>query len=144
MEDRRTTTENGVSPVQDSDLIIDGALLGEVARRRLRSWLITGPVIFAVIIGYQLLFMPQSYTSTASISVQQGGGGGVSSPLALLMGSTPTKKYIGILHSRLLAEAVAAKFHLRQFYKLPSERRAVDHLMDNIRPEDSVAEGLLF
>jgi hypothetical protein len=153
MEERRSSvttnstpdTESVISPVQAPDIIIDGTLLREVARRRLRSWLVLGPVIFIAIVAYQLLRMPQSYTTMVSVSVQQSQGAGGSSALVLLGGGNAGgKKYIGIIHSRLVAEAVESKFHLQQFYKLPSRRSAVDLLMGSVRPEDNAGEGLLF
>jgi uncharacterized protein involved in exopolysaccharide biosynthesis len=129
--------------MQDSDIIIDGALLREAAWHRLRTWLVIGPVIFIAVAGYQLLRMPQSYTASVSISVQQGPGGG-SSPLALLTGGGASKKYIGILRSRTLAEAVESKVRLRQFYRVHDERAAASMLMESIKPEDNASEGLLY
>jgi uncharacterized protein involved in exopolysaccharide biosynthesis len=149
MEERRgaeTTTESVIPPVQDSDIVIDGSLLRELALRRLRSWLLLGPVIFAAVMGVQLFLMPQTYTATVSVSVQQPTpSAGGSSALVLLGGAAAgAKKYIGILHSRMLAEKVERKYHLREFYKLPYERRAVDLLVDSVKPEDSATDGLLF
>src|ERR1700694_544178 len=98
-------TESVTSPPQDTDIIIDGVLLREAARRRLRSWIVFGPLLFLVVAGIMFCVMPQSYTASASVSMQQAPTG--SSPLAFLTGGGGAgKKYIGILHSRKLAQAV--------------------------------------
>jgi len=132
-----------LNPVtQDTDILVDGTLLREAIRQRRRSWIAYGPAIFLIIAGLLLFVMPQSYTASASVSVQQSSAS--ISPLAFLAGVTVPKKYIGILHSRKLAESAERQFHLQSFYHLPSKRKAVELLMESVKPEDSAGEGLLF
>jgi uncharacterized protein involved in exopolysaccharide biosynthesis len=126
----------------EDDILIDAHLLRDSARRRLRNWAVVGPLLFVGITGYQLLVMPQQYEAITSIAVQQGQN--LSSPLAALTGATSTNsKYIGLLQSRRLAEQVVDRFHLQQFYHLPTRVKTLDMLIKAVRPEDNAATGLL-
>lgn len=126
---------------QDNEIIIDTDLLREAALRQLRFWLMAGPVLLALCAGYQLFVMPQTYTATASLAVQQSS---MPSSLLALTGQSESHKYLGILHSRLLAEAVEKKAQLQQFYHLPTHRKTLEMLTSALKPEDNAAEGLLF
>lgn len=127
---------------QENEILVDTSLLREAARRQLRIWLVAGPILLALLAGYQLFVMPQSYTATTSVAVQQSGAG--ATPLAMLTGQADSHKYIGILHSRLLAEEVEKSVHLQQFYHLQNHRKALTMVTESIKPEDNATEGLLF
>jgi uncharacterized protein involved in exopolysaccharide biosynthesis len=132
--------------VPQDEIIIDGARLRQAFRRQGRLWLWLGPVSAAV--GVLLLgaLVPRSYTATTSVALQQSSGG--SSPLALLTGGGSTsKRYLGILKSRALAETVERHAQLRQLYgtkTFPTEEDAVEFLAKNIKPDDSSPDGLLY
>lgn len=101
-----------------------------------------GAAVFLLALGYQVFVMPQSYSATSSLSVQQPQP--ATSALAALAAQSGAKKYIGILHSRTVAEHVEKAVDLRRFYDLPSTSRAVLMLMDSLRVEDRPADGLLY
>lgn len=127
----------------NEDLVIDGSLLGEIARRQLRWWILVAPLIMAALIYFALSFLPQTYTATVSIAVQQSSP--VQSPLAALAGVSSSKRYLGILKSRTLAADVETHAHLQEMYRLPTAEKAWEMLMlDALKVRDNPNDGLLY
>ncbi len=127
--------------MQDKDVILDTALLARVCRRWMSVWKIIGPLLFVVLLLIFLLAVPQKYTATSSVSVQQSAN--TSSPLSVLTGSSSSKKYIGILQSRKLAAEVESKVNLKSFYHLKTNRDAELKLQQSLGVNDSPADSLL-
>jgi uncharacterized protein involved in exopolysaccharide biosynthesis len=130
------------STLQESDITIDGALLADIARRRARSWVLIGAILFAAVFAYQLYLVPQTFTSTVSLTIQQPSSGGAGA-LALLTGQAANTKYMGILKSRTIAEQVEQKVHLAQLYHISFDK-AVQLLLSSLRIKDESAEGLVY
>ena len=132
--------------MQQDEIIIHGPLLTRAFRRQLRLWAWLAPLLLAALLAALLALLPRSYTSTASVAIQQSSPGG--SALALLAGGgAPAKRYIGVLKSRDLAEFVERRVHLRDLYgtkTFPTEADAVQMLTKSIKPEDSATDGLLY
>jgi uncharacterized protein involved in exopolysaccharide biosynthesis len=131
-----------ISTVQESDITIDGALLLDIARRRARVWAISGTILFAAILVIQLFFLPQAFTSTVSVTIQQP----PSTPLgglALFTGMANSSKYIGILKSRRIADKVVKTLHLAQLYHT-SPSRISHQLQTAVRVKDDTGDGLVY
>lgn len=129
------------------EIIVDGARLRRAFRRQTRLWLWLGPLTALLLLLLLAALVPRSYVGTTSVALQQSSGGG--SALALLTGNTggSSKRYLGVLKSRLLAAAVEHHVHLRQLYgakRFPTEEDAVEFLMKNVKPDDSTTDGLLY
>ncbi len=128
--------------VHESDITIDGSLLLSIARRRAAVWIGLSLLLFVVVLAYQLYVVPQTYTATVSITVQQPPSGSAGA-LALLAGQAGNSKYIGILKSRRMAEEVEQKVHLAQLYHIPFEA-AVGRLLGSLRIKDDPVDGLVY
>ena len=128
--------------MNEDTLIIYGNLLKSVISKWTKRWLVIGSSLFVLSIACFLFFLPQTDTATLSLSIQKTGAS--ISALSALTGQTQETKYIGILKSRLLAETVENHFHLKNFYRLHSERDAYDMLMNSISPNDNASDGLLY
>lgn len=128
--------------VQQDDIIINGPLLAQVFRRQLRSWLWKGLLLFGLLLLLALCLVPRTYTSIASVAIQQSSSSG--SALALLSGGGANKRYIGILKSHQIAAQVERHVHLQQLYGLPTEDDAVNRLMKSVKPDDNTTDGLLY
>ncbi len=139
--------QDKVSTVPQDEIIIDGARLRRALRRQGRIWLWAGPLSAAA--GVLLLgaLTPRTYTASTSVALQQASSGG--SALALLTGGGggTSKRYLGVLKSRALADTVERHVHLRQLYgakTFRTEEDAVDFLTKNVKPDDSITDGLLY
>lgn len=99
-----------------------------------------GIAVFCVCFAWQIFLVPQSFSADVSIAVQQPAAG--ASALAALGAQAGAKKYLGIARSREVAEQVERRVSLREFYRLPSVRRAVEFLMKSTSVEDRPNEGL--
>lgn len=132
-------------PAQE-EIIVDGALLTQAFRRQLRFWAWLGLLLFALLLIAALALVPRSYTASASVALQQPSPG--SSALAALTGAgSSSKRYIGVLKSRDLAQFVEKRVHLRRLYgakTFPTEQDAVTLLTKSIKPDDNAADGLLY
>lgn len=129
---------------QNDEIVLHLDQLALVVRRYLRLWVLIGPALFVVFLALLLFFFPQTYEATVSLSVQHTESPTSSSGLSALLGQTSHEKYLGVLKSRRLAQQVESQIHLRDFYRLPSERDAVDMLMRHVVPVDNAADGLLY
>lgn len=129
--------------LQDEPITIDiSRLLGGI-RRRARKWTLIGLGCFGLALVYQLFRSPQPFSSTVSVVVQQPSVSGTSPLSALLGQGGNSRKYMGILHSRRLAETVEKQIHLKQLYDLKTERKAIRMLMDSAKPLEKSDDGLL-
>ncbi len=117
-------------------------LLQHILKHRARTWFLAIPVISAVILIGLMFLMPLNYNSETTLSIQQPGSS-ISSPLALLTGQAPAKKYLGILKSRRLAEEVEGEVDLQNLYSLTTKKKAVDKLMKCLKVEESISDGLV-
>jgi len=145
------TQDNGVQnkavAAPQDEIIIDGARLRRAFRRQSRIWLWLGPLAAAA--GVLLLgaLVPRTYTASTSVALQQASGG--SSALALLTGGGggTSKRYLGVLKSRALAQNVERHVQLRRLYgtkTFRTEDDAVEFLTKNVKPDDSATDGLLY
>ncbi len=134
-----------VAAPQD-EIIIDGARLRRAFRRQGRIWLWAGPLAVTAAVLLLGLTTPRTYTAATSVALQQSSGG--SSTLALLTGGGGTsKRYLGVLKSRALAQTVERHVQLRQLYgtkTFGTEDAAVDFLTKSVKPDDNAADGLLY
>ena len=130
------------TPAQDIAIPIDISILRDVARYRAGRLLFVGSLVFGAFTIWQLLLTPQTYKSEISVAMQQSGSalGGLGS---LLGSAGPSKKYIGLLRSRTLAENVERHVNLQKLYQLKTHQEALARLMEGIKPEDSATDGLL-
>ena len=133
--------------IAEDEIIVDGARLRQAFRRQGRLWRWLGPVLVAVLLLLLAALVPRSYTATTSVALEQTSGGG--SALALLAGAGggPSKRYLGILKSRSLAETVERHVQLRRLYGAKTyrtEEDAVDFLAKTVKPDDSATDGLLY
>lgn len=131
-----------MNPSEDPVVTINGFILRDIWRRRRATVLGTGVAVLLGLNALQLLVLPQTYSATVSIAVQQPSASG--SGLALLTGQTPSKKYLGMIRSRLLANVVEKSVHLQQLYALPTHNKALEMLMDSVKVDDNANDGLLF
>ena len=129
------------------EIIIDGVRLRQSLRRQGRLWLWLGPL--SALAGTLLLgaLVPRSYTATTSVALQQSSGG--SNAIALLTGGGggTSKRYLGVLKSRALAQAVERHVQLRQLYgpkTFHTEDDAADFLAKSVKTDDSATDGLLY
>lgn len=128
---------------EEEQITVDLSGLAAAIRRRARLWLLAGIVGFVLALAYQLWRSPQIYTATVSVAVQQPANTMTNSPFAGLLGQTPSRKYIGIIASRKLAEAVERKVHLKQFYGIRTDRETYEMLSKLVKAEDKPEDGLL-
>lgn len=132
--------------VSSDEIIIDGARLRRVFRRQGRLWLRLGPIAAAMLLLVLGLLVPRSYTAATSVALQQPSS--TTSTLALLTGgSSGSKRYLGVLKSRSLAQAVERHVQLQALYgrsQFHTEADAVDFLTKSVKPEDSATDGLLY
>src|ERR1700727_2898055 len=112
-------------------------------KRRQRTWLVGGGLVFVVSFLYGLLICPQYFTSSVSISMQQPMTSSVLGALGAL-GSTGTKKYVGVLKSRSFAEEVEQKAHLQQLYGIRRKSEAIDKVMHCAKFDDNALDGLIY
>lgn len=129
----------------DQDLVFDTTIAGQVVRKHGRAWLVGGAVLFIGLYAYQLAFLPQTFTETVSVALQEPGAAvATASPLAALAGASTSKRYMGVLKSRSLAEEVENQVGLQRILRLPSREAAVNTIRDAIVPRDDISSGLLY
>jgi len=138
--------QNKAAALPQDEIIVDGARLRRAFRRQGRIWLWLGPLSVAAAVLLLGSITPRTYTAATSVALQQSSG--VSSPLALLAGGGgSTKRYLGVLKSRALAQTVERHVHLRQLYgtkMFGTEDAAVDFLAKSVKPDDNATDGLLY
>ena len=114
-------------------------------RRTLRRGILVAPVVFIAALLFFLFVMPQSYKATASVSVQQPGAAAGGIVQALSGGTGSTKRYVGILRSRLLARQVAEKADLMKACGFRTLNGAIRYLReDGMKVRDDTTQGLVF
>lgn len=114
-------------------------------RRTLRRGILVAPVVFIAALLFFLFVMPQSFTATASVSVQQPGASSGGIVQALSGGTGSTKRYVGILRSRLLARQVAEKSDLMKACGFRTLNGAIRYLReDGMKVRDDTTQGLVF
>lgn len=127
----------------DSDIQINPGLMIQLAERRKRTWLISAPIVFLVLVGIQLFVQPQTYTATASLLLQQKNQTTESS-LALLTGqSTQNNDVVGILESRRLAEDVAEHCDIQKMYHIKKLDDVIKLLQQAILVKSDSSTGLI-
>ncbi len=119
---------------------LDLSLLFEIARRRARTLIAVGVVVFLAILVHGLCFRRQVFGAAASVAMQQTGGGGILAGLGLGGGD---QSFIGVLKSRKFAETIEKRVHLTDALHLPPGE-AVGLLMGSVSPTPAPAEGLLY
>lgn len=62
--------------MQQDDIIIDGSLLTRVFQQQLRAWILKGLLLFGLLLLLALCLVPRTYTSNASMAIQQPSSGG--------------------------------------------------------------------
>ncbi len=119
-------------PARSPDDAIDLLDVTLVLAARKRLILFSGLAV-AIITALIVLFMPQTFTATATMLPPQkessasallgqlgglaslmGGGGGAASALGL---KNPDDLYIGLLQSETITDQIVSRFHLMQLYK---------------------------
>ena len=93
-----------------------------------------------------LFLYPQTYSATVSISMQQPNQSAAA--LLGLTGNSGTKKYIGVIKSRLFAEKVDKQVHFRELMNLSDtpkhQNEAIERVMKDLKAEDNTSDGLLY
>jgi uncharacterized protein involved in exopolysaccharide biosynthesis len=133
--------------IPQDEIVIDGARLRRAFRHQGRIWLWLGPLSAAVLLGLLGALVPRSYTAATSVALQQSSGGGGAIALLTGAGGGSSKRYLGILKSRSLAQTVERHVQLRQLYgakTFRTEDDAVDFLTKSVKPDDSAVDGLLY
>lgn len=130
------------STTESDDLVIDTALLREVLWSNARKWLRVG-IIFIVLAGLlALAVIPQSFTSTATVVVQQSTGD--ASALAMLAGGKQNARYLGVLKSRTAAETVLRSTRFLELYpKVKRRSKQILVLQKALKVDDDAATGML-
>ena len=136
-------TTYGVTPSPGPTLEWD--VLGDILRRRARLWAALGPLLAAGLLLALLRWVPPTYTSTASVSMQQESGGAVSGALSALsgLGGGGSKSYLGVIRSRRFADAAAKQAGIQKLYGLPTADDATDMVQKAVSLEDR-SDGLLY
>lgn len=139
--------QNKEASAPQDEIIVDGARLRRAFRRQGRIWLWAGPLSAAAAVLLLAALVPRTYTTSTSVALQQASGS--SSALALLTGGGggTSKRYLGVLKSRALAQSVERHVQLRQLYGAKvfrTEDDAVDFLTKSVKPDDSATDGLLY
>ena len=131
-------------PDQEIPITLDTRMLRDIVRRKAGRLALIGGGVCGLFMAQQLLLSPQAFKAEVSIAIQQPSGG-VGGGLGALLGGggAASKKYIGLLRSRNLADIVERQANLQSFYHFKTHREALNLLMENMKPEDNVAEGLL-
>ncbi|MDE2127231.1 MAG: hypothetical protein KGJ62_11625 [Armatimonadetes bacterium] len=123
----------------------EAAVLREMLRVRPRQWLRAWLIAFVVLTLLGLFALPQTYTSTLSLSLQQPGPSISGSGLGALVGlGGGAKTYTGVLRSRRFATAAEAVGHLQQLEHLRSHADAVDEILKDVHIDDNVLDGLVY
>ena len=130
----------------EQDDAIDLEKLTEIFRRCWKIWALVCVVLGGAVALLMLAFVPQNYSSTVSISIQQpgSGGGGAGALASLVGGGGASKKYIGLLKSRTLVKKAALKANLTRLYDCKSDYELEKLADSSIKVEDSLTDGLLY
>ncbi len=129
---------------EDLPISIDTGLLRDVIRRKAARIALTGGLVLGAFMMQQLVLSPQKFQAEVSIVMQQSSS--ASSGLSALLGgggSGPSHKYMGLLHSRFLADKVESQANLKDLYGLKTHEEAAIRLSEGIKPEDDAVNGLL-
>lgn len=122
---------------------LDWGLLGDILRQRARLLTIIALALWVGLTLLCLLFVPRSFSATASVALQQSPSpGGALGALAGLNGSS-TKTYAGVIRSRRFALAAARATHIQALYNLPKEDDAVTLVQNGVTMEDK-QDGLIY
>lgn len=129
--------------IATDEAVVDGSLLGTIVRRRRWSWAFLGAGLFVTFLLGGLFLVPQSYTASVSIAMDQSSN--TPSALAALTGMSGGggKKYVGVLRSRLFASEVEQAEDVHDIYGI-SPDDAVDKIMKGIKVEDNALDGLMY
>lgn len=128
---------------EDLPISIDTGLLRDVIRRKAARIALTGGVVLGAFLVQQLVLSPQKFQAEVSIVMQQSSSTGGLSALLGGGGSGPSHKYMGLLHSRFLADKVESQANLKALYGLKTHEEAAGRLSEGIKPEDDAVNGLL-
>ena len=128
---------------EDLPISIDTGLLRDVIRRKAARIALTGGVVLAAFLVQQLVLSPQKFQAEVSIVMQQSSSAGGLSALLGGGGGGPSHKYMGLLHSRFLADKVESQADLKDLYGLKTHEEAAGRLSEGIKPEDDAVNGLL-
>ena len=125
-----------------SDIQVNTYLLHTIFHRRKRVWAVLGALIFILLLTYNLFTVPQIYSAQVSISMQQSAG--AASPLSALAGlGGGSRKYMGILKSRFLAEKVEQQANLTGLLGM-THQEAVDYLSKMLKVDETASDGLMY
>lgn len=127
--------------MDDQDIIIDSSLLEDIWRRRVRLWLILVPAAWAALLAVFLFRVPRSFSSTASVALQQSSGG-MSGLATSLLASSATKTYVGVLQSHRFALAGAKAADIQRVYQLKTENAAAQMVKSSVKIAER--DGLLY
>src|SRR5438045_604126 len=122
--------------MDEAVVTIDGRRLRQAIGRRPGLRLAAALLLLLAFAAIGHFFLPRSFTSSVSISIQQPSTG-VSSLAALPFLSTNSKKYIGVVKSRRVASEVEDRARVQSLYSLPLREDAVDRLMKSVIVDDS-------
>src|SRR5579871_4392519 len=141
---RMITAKESMESLPGMQAVIDDRrLMLQIVNRRRRVWAITWVLATILLFLYGMFMLPQSFTSTVSIAMDQSSSvGAIGSLLPGLSGGS--KKYVGVLKSRAFAEKVEAKIHLQQPYHLPKKEDALDQIKLATHFDDNVNDGLIY
>ena len=125
-----------------ADIQVNTYLLHAIFHRRKRTWAFLGIIVFVGLLLYNLFLVPQIFSATVSISMQQSAT--IASPIAALVGGGGGKKYNGVLKSRSFAEYVEHKVHMQALFHMPKHEDALDFLTKVLKIDDNPNDGLLY
>ncbi|HZT43596.1 MAG TPA: hypothetical protein VFA07_15635 [Chthonomonadaceae bacterium] len=125
-------------------VVVDRSVFRDILRRRLRQWIGLGVILYALFLCSGLFLIPQSYSATVSVSIDQSSSS-TNSPLAALtgLGAAGGKKYTGVLHSRMFAQEVENQVHLADIYGIPPSK-AIEKMIQGVKVDDNVLDGLMY
>jgi uncharacterized protein involved in exopolysaccharide biosynthesis len=126
----------------DPESVFDRALLLRILRRRWPVWAAAGPAAAALLFGALLATVPQSYTATTSLVLQQQVSG-ASGLLASVRGLGSSQKvYLGVLKSRALAAEAERLVPVRALYGLATAEAAAERIRQGVSVEEK--DGLMY
>lgn len=122
---------------------VDRRLMLEVMQRGKKRFVAVFVLAALLMLGYNVLILPQTFSSTVSFSMMQSQGG--ASPLLGMigLGGGGKQSYLGVLKSRKFAETVAAQEQIQQFYKTESFDEAVEIVKKAVKVEENLNDGLI-
>ena len=118
----------------------------QIISKRKKLGLALGSILFVAFLLIGLFLVPQNYSSTISISFQSSAL--PASALTLLGGAGGSKKYVGVIKSRRLADEVDKIVGFRELLNFPNteegQELALEKVVKDLRVDDNVADGLLY